>query len=222
MVTDVAGNTRYVNDLSAGQTLIYDNQVSPAGSVAFGTAGDDAWTDRGNAAASTTADGRSNDSVFTLVASGLDEAGAGAAVQWQVKVPAATSYVSAGFSGVTLSGEGSPALAVTLGAQGAYSFRAVVTDSAGNTAYVANDAVGKTLVYDTEVSAGALLLQGYSDYGNAQAGSTADRRSNDSVFSLVASELEADTTVQWEVKRGSESWSSDFTGLGATLGGGQS
>ncbi|NBS67043.1 MAG: hypothetical protein EBT33_22380, partial [Betaproteobacteria bacterium] len=176
LVTDSAGNTRYVGDMSAGQAFVYDNAVQP-GALEFGTDFDDTA-----GAGGTTLDRISSDGVFTLQFGTAAEAGS----TWQFQQSSnGTSWVSLGGASTV----GSAAIDLNSSGSGNYSFRALVTDTAGNTAYT--PVVGYTL--DRQIVPAGVLGFGadFSDYGNAASGSTADGVTKDNSFTLVLNDVEA-------------------------------
>jgi hypothetical protein len=77
-------------------------------------------------------------------------------------------------------------LGVTLGSTGLYVFRAVVTDVAGNTAYVGGNTYGVSMSYDLSQRS----MKPYSNLGGAE--STPPNASKDSQFALQSADFELD------------------------------
>ncbi|WP_428414386.1 Ig-like domain-containing protein [Pararhizobium sp.] len=161
VVTDAAGNVATTNAF----TVTVDTAITPGTLSLF------SFTDTGTSAS----DFLTQDTAFDLSLAGSE---AGAAVVYQISANAGASWTA-----TTTAQSGL--------ADGAYLYRAVVTDAAGNSA--ASNSIAVTV--DTAVTPGTLSLTGFTDTGT----SASDFLTQDTAFDLSLAGSEAGATVVYQI-----------------------
>jgi hypothetical protein len=160
VVTDAAGNSAVSNSIA----VTVDTAITPGTLTLAG------FTDTGTSAS----DFLTQDTAFDLSLAGSE---AGAAIVYQISADAGASWAAT-----------TPAQSVL--ADGAYLYRAVVTDAAGNSA--ASNSIAVT-IDNTAPAAAAITLTGYTDSG----ASASDFISTDATFNLSLSGQEAAADVAY-------------------------
>ncbi len=171
MVKDVAGNTSPSNVLN----VTIDAAPPVAGSLSLAN-----FADSGN-----TSDGVTNDQAFDLSLAGQET---GSAVAYEVSTDNGVNWEVTSATQTAL-------------ADGAYQFRAMVKDVAGNTS---PSNVLTVTIDATPPTSGILSLANFADSGNASDGITNDQAFDLSLAgqetgSAVAYEVSTDNGVNWEV-----------------------
>ena len=169
IVSDAAGNTSTTTAVS----VTVDTVSGTAGTLAFSGFSDSGTND---------SDLISNDKTFGLSLSGNTTGGT---ITYQVSTNAGSTWTDTTYAEVTHT-------------DGAYQYKAIVTDVAGN----ASTTSAITVTIDSTATAGTLSLSNFSDSGS----SSSDLISNDKTFGLSLAGNETGGSVTYQVKSGT-SWS---------------